>query len=285
MKGLLVVNSFVKSEKFEDLYGLLENAANARGISLSRRGTALFCAPLGEDFDTDGADFALFWDKDTTLARRLEAQGLRLYNRADAIEACDSKILTAAALQNAKIPHPKTIVAPKLFEGAVTGEFLKNAAQILGFPLVVKEAFGSFGAQVFLVRDFCELENIAAKIGTRPFLLQEFIGTSAGRDVRVNVVGGRAVCAISRENPNDFRSNITNGGAFCQAELSKQWADTALAAAHALKLDFAGVDIMYGADGAPVVCEVNSNPHFRSTLTATGINLAEHIFEHIAERT
>ncbi|MBR7089182.1 MAG: hypothetical protein IKI46_01640 [Lachnospiraceae bacterium] len=47
-------------------------------------------------------------------------------------------------------------------------------------------------------------------------------------------------------------------------------------------LDFAGVDVLFGKDG-PIICEVNSNPHFKTTLECTGINMAEHIISHIAE--
>ena len=31
----------------------------------------------------------------------------------------------------------------------------------------------------------------------------------------------------------------------------------------------------------PLVCEVNSNPHFRSALDCTQLNLAEFILDHI----
>ena len=52
-------------------------------------------------------------------------------------------------------------------------------------------------------------------------------------------------------------------------------------ACRALGLDFAGVDVLFGEDGAPVVCEVNSNPHFKTTLDCTGVDLAAEIVAHI----
>ena len=48
----------------------------------------------------------------------------------------------------------------------------------------------------------------------------------------------------------------------------------ALLACEALGLDFAGVDVLFGEDGKPLVCEVNSNPHFKSTLDYTGVDVA-----------
>ncbi|MFW5676022.1 MAG: ATP-grasp domain-containing protein, partial [Acetivibrio ethanolgignens] len=50
----------------------------------------------------------------------------------------------------------------------------------------------------------------------------------------------------------------------------------AVRACQALGLDFAGVDILFGEAG-PVVCEVNSNAHFKNIYDCTGVNVAEHI--------
>lgn len=50
----------------------------------------------------------------------------------------------------------------------------------------------------------------------------------------------------------------------------------------ALKLDFAGIDLLFGKDG-PVVCEVNSNAHFKNIFDCTGVNAADLIIRHIVE--
>ena len=56
--------------------------------------------------------------------------------------------------------------------------------------------------------------------------------------------------------------------------------NAAIKAAEAIGLDFAGVDILFGNDG-PIVCEVNSNPHFKSSLECTGIDMSEEIMDYI----
>ena len=94
------------------------------------------------------------------------------------------------------------------------------------------------------------------------------------------VVGGKVVCGMLRQNNNDFRSNITNGGTACNITLTEEQKAVALKATKALGLDWAGVDVMFGKHG-PIVCEVNSNPHFRSTLDCTGIDLSEYIVEFV----
>ena len=47
-----------------------------------------------------------------------------------------------------------------------------------------------------------------------------------------------------------------------------------------LKLDFAGVDILFGKNGEPVLCEVNSNAHFVNIYQCTGINAADAIIRY-----
>ena len=57
----------------------------------------------------------------------------------------------------------------------------------------------------------------------------------------------------------------------------------AIRACEVLGLDFAGVDVLFGKDG-PILCEVNSNAHFKTTLECTGVNMAVEIMRHIAKR-
>ena len=54
-------------------------------------------------------------------------------------------------------------------------------------------------------------------------------------------------------------------------------------ASRRLGLDFAGIDILFGKDG-PLLCEVNSNAHFKSTYDCTGVDLASLIAEHIISK-
>ncbi len=286
MRGWLVVNGFLQSNKFSELYAYLKNAAAGEGIELSvKTSTELFSALDEELFGGEKPDFVLFWDKDYTLAKRLEQAGIALFNSAEAVRICDDKALTAVALQG-KVRMPKTMIAPKTFEGIGynDGDFLEAAIEALGFPMVVKEACGSFGKQVYLVNSEAELKDLVSGFGYKPFLLQEFVATSKGRDVRVNVVGDRVFCAILRENADDFRSNITGGGKGTAYAPTKAQEQLAVAACRAIGLDFAGVDILFGKDGEAVLCEVNSNPHFKSTFDCTGKDMSVAILRYVKEK-
>ena len=285
MNGWLIVNSFVKWDKFSEIYELLLNAGRKVGVSLEMKTSSdIFCSVQSEFSDLELPDFAIFWDKDILLARRLEKMGLRLFNSSESIETCDDKGQTAIALLDGGIRTPVTFLSPKAYPafGCTDMTFLRKAEEALGYPMVIKENRGSFGQQVHLVNNSYEAERLIASFKEHPFIMQEYIEESAGRDVRVNVVGGRVVASMYRYNDNDFRSNITNGGSMKKYEASEAQAKIAIDACKAIGLDFAGVDVLFGKDG-PIICEVNSNPHFKTTLECTGINMAEHIISHIAE--
>ena len=87
-----------------------------------------------------------------------------------------------------------------------------------------------------------------------------------------------------RTNENDFRANITNGGSMQPYTPTKEQADMAIQVCDALKLDFAGVDILFGEKDEPILCEVNSNAHFKNLYDCTGVNTAEEILKYIKEK-
>ena len=281
MKAWLIVNTFMASEKFQNLYELLFNAFKKRGVSLEMKKAENISLEVGKQIENI-PDFAIFWDKDIYLAERLEQSGIRLFNNAHAIELCDNKILMYQELSKNNIRIPRTFIAPKTFEGLGYTDlaFLDSVSKEIGWPMVIKEAYGSFGEQVYLANNKEEAVELIKPIGYKDFLIQEFVASSKGRDVRVNVVGDKAIASMLRENKDDFRSNISSGGNGTKYKPSEEYIDLAIKAAKSLGLSFAGVDVMFGKDG-PIICEVNSNPQFASTLKSTGVNLADFISDYI----
>ena len=281
--GWLIVNPFLQGEKYANLYALLLQEAKKRGISLVLKRTDELVHIIGQRIPAP-PEFAIFWDKDTRLAESMEAQGIPLFNNARAIALCDDKAKTAIALAKADVPTPKTVLAPKTFDtvGYNDLSFLEEAENILSYPMIIKENYGSFGAQVYLANNHTDAVEIILRLRHKPFIMQEYIQKSHGKDVRVNVVGGKVICSMLRENTSDFRSNISGGGKAKPYSLSDEQAKLAVDACKAVNADFAGVDILLG--DIPLVCEVNSNPHFKSTLDCTGVDLSTHIFSYIEEK-
>ncbi len=216
-RGLMVVNAFLRTTKFDDIYMTLLSAAHGEGMELEVRANAELSAIVDTPaFDSTAFDFVLFWDKDVHLARQLEQRGLRLFNSPQSILWCDDKALTYLRLKQAGIPLPRTILAPKTFStvGYTTLAFVQEAANSLGFPVVLKECFGSFGQQVYLFHDVDALREKVRSLAGTPLLFQELVHESYGRDARLNVVGGRVVASILRRSTDgDFRSNLSRGGA------------------------------------------------------------------------
>lgn len=270
MKGILAVNHFLNTNKYNELHTALCQSAEKEGIDLEIKTNLELSLQQAE------CDFVLFWDKDIDLARKMEKNGLPVFNRADAIEKCDSKARTYIELLGI-VPQPKTIIAPKTYFEVDFSEFAKAAAEQLGLPLVFKECFGSFGEQVFLCNT---VDDILSHISTRPFILQEFIKNSAGHDKRLEVVGGQVVAAMERSNEIDFRANITNGGKMKPYTPSDDEIKLAVSACEKLGLDFGGVDLLDGG----IVCEVNSNAHIINIMKCTNIDIAKLIFKEIKQK-
>lgn len=281
MKGWLVVNTFMDNQKFVNLYKLLSDAFNKHNVSIEIKRAEDISLEAGKMVENK-PDFAIFWDKDIYLAERLEENGIRLFNNSHAVNLCDNKALMYQELAKNNIRIPCTFIAPKTFEGLnySNRSFLDEVIKEVGWPIVIKEVYGSFGEQVYLANNKEEANAIIDRIGHKDFLMQEFISSSKGRDIRINVVGDQVIASMLRENPNDFRSNISNGGTGTNYQPSQEYINLAIKASKALGLDFAGVDVMFGKDG-PIICEINSNPQFASTLKATGINLADSIVNYI----
>ena len=288
-KGLLIVNSFLHTPQVQETYDLLTAGAKRCGIDMKVAGNADFFAGLHDGLvksspanDPKDCDFILFWNKDVFLGRALERMGHRLFNCADSIEACDNKALTFEMLQGI-CRMPKTIKIPQTFDtvGYDDLSFEDLIAKQLSYPYIIKECYGSYGGQVYLATDPESARTILKNIEGKEALAQEYIATSRGRDLRAYVVGDRVIASMERYNENDFRSNITGGGSAKNIKINKNQEALAVSAVKGLGLDFAGVDILFGKNDEPILCEVNSNAQFRALLSATGTNITDALFEHI----
>ena len=180
---------------------------------------------------------------------------------------------------------PKTIIAPMVYypQEWQNTNFIIDVEKSLKYPIVAKECFGSFGKQVFLCNNRQELIEVINNFAKRPFLLQEFIQTSVGKDLRLQVVGNKVVATMMRYNENDFRANVTNGGKMLNYQPNTAQIDMALKACKLLSLDFGGVDILFGKDDTPVLCEINSNAHFINLSNCTGVDVADCIVKYVLE--
>lgn len=288
-KGYIIINGFLREEKFFSLYSALKQSADKAGLQLElKTNIELMCdIASGKTVANEALPpFAIFWDKDVRLAKTLEAAGMKLFNSAGSIELCDDKSLTHIALMN-RVPQPKTVLIPLTFPrvGYTDCAFLEKIADYLGFPLVIKQCFGSFGAGVYLARNMDEAKAALMKTAGGAAIAQQYIASSFARDIRAYVVGDKVAAAMLRHNESgDFRANVAQGGKADAYMLSEAQAALAVKTAQLLGCTFAGVDLLFGENGEMTVCEVNSNAHFAGISAATGVNIADKIMEAVAQR-
>lgn len=289
MAGYIVYNGFWNSAP-SDPVRRLAAAAACRGVLLTPVPNTAFTMTIAPTLSVSlngislsAADFALFWDKDTRLAALLEQVGVRLYNSARAVAACDDKSETHRLLAAAGIPQPRTILVPMTYTEvtpAVEG-VLCEAEQRLGYPLVVKECYGSFGKQVYLVQNGDELRENVYGMGPKAFLLQEYVAASAGEDTRLYLVGDRVAAAIRRRSAGDFRANVELGGTVSAYTPTAGEVALAQSCRTVLGLDFGAVDLLHDHQGNPLVCEVNSNAYMAGLIAGTGVDVAACIVEYV----
>ncbi|MEV4258409.1 lysine biosynthesis protein LysX [Spirillospora sp. NPDC049652] len=265
MRPLAVLASRVRYEE-KRVFAALER----RGVPYTHLDTRRFSAELG-----GGAaepPFAAALNREISHSRGLyaslllEARGVRTVNRSGVIEVCGDKLRTSLALERAGVPTPRTAVALSTDGGA-------DAAERMGFPVVVKPLAGSWGRLVAAAPDRAAAETLMEHRAALPspqqhiVYLQEFV-EKPGRDIRVIVAGDEVVGATYRYG-DGWRTNAARGARSEPCPLVPELATPALAAARAVGGGVLGVDLVEGPDG-PLVLEVNHTVEFQGFQAAHG---------------
>jgi len=151
-------------------------------------------------------------------------------------------------------------------------------------PHVIKLNEGTQGAGVMLTEKPSASRSVIETLRGlyAHFIVQEFIEEAGGSDLRCFVVGDQVVAAMQRQAPvGDFRSNIHRGGSGRAAEPDAAEREMAVRAAQVLGLEVAGVDLIRSKRG-PLVLEVNASPGLEGIESATGVDIAGCIVDHVA---
>ncbi|MDN3426949.1 RimK family alpha-L-glutamate ligase [Microbacterium sp. APC 3898] len=279
----VIYNGSLVSDKFADQARLVAEAAERAGITVKIMKNYETIMDLSVTLSIP--DFAILLDKDILLGYFLKSRGVPVYNDPAVIDLCDNKATQYVQLAAKGLPMPRTIVAPKVYPNfsILDSGYFERVIDRLGLPMVIKEGHGSFGMKVYLIETEEQFYEKVDSLRGIDFVFQEFIASSRGRDIRVNIVGGRILAAMYRHSETDFRANITNGGVASPVELTEAQQELALSAAEAVGATFAGVDLLFGENDQPLVCEVNAAAHIRNILNVTGVNVADAMIAYILE--
>jgi len=212
------------------------------------------------------------------VIRQLENANLLVLNPTQSMIVSRDKLYQVQHLAIMGLPFPKTMIAkfPINFE-TVERVFPE-------YPIVLKKASGSQGKGVMLCHSREQLSDLADMIDTsKPCIFQEYIKKSHGRDIRVFIVGGKAIGGMMRIAKKGFKANFHQGGSVKPVKLSPAIEWLAIEAARLVGLDIAGVDILIDNDSYKI-CEINSSPGFQGFELATGINVPDLIYDFIKIR-
>ena len=279
-KVLILNNAYYELESYLYQSKRLKEELELLGAQVTVRKNDFFpCITDGKDIvnNCEGYDFCIYLDKDKYISEMLEKSGLRVINSHKAMVTCDDKMTTYIALSGSGIKTPKTMPGLLCYtkDAEIKQSTIDEIEKNLGYPIIVKKSFGSLGKGVYKADNRQELELISRSVMFEPHHYQEYISESAGRDLRVIVIGGKFVCAMQRKSETDFRSNVELGGEGKIVDVPKEFIEVAEKTAKVLNLDYCGIDLLYGKDCEPIVCEVNSNAFFGGIERVTGKNVAK----------
>lgn len=206
--------------------------------------------------------------------------GVPVFNPATAIEHTVDKARTSLRLHLAGLNTPRTWAC----------ENLDSARQIVsreldaGKKLVMKPLFGCQGKGIALIETPAQFEQ-QIPVGDTVYLQEYIPPEQAGswQDWRLLVIDGEICAAMSRRSQH-WITNFAQGANCFATPVSEEMRQLAVQATAAVNADYAGVDLIRGADGRFSVLEVNSVPAWKGLYQATGTDIAGHIARAISRR-
>ncbi len=209
----------------------------------------------------------------------LKTLGVPVYNDAHAIERSVDKAMTSFLLRHAGLPTPVTWVVRDREEALAIAERELNA----GHYLISKPLFGSQGEGIRRIEKSTDLFWLTSSHGI--YYLQRFIECDGQgySDKRVFVVNGKAV-AVMRRRGISWLNNVARGASCENIEMSENVVGLAVEAVAAVKMDYAGVDIIKDRNGQLQIIEVNSVPAWKGLQSVCGIDIAACLAQDLVER-
>lgn len=231
-----------------------------------------------EEFPEELPDYVLIRGYNKKLSLFFEERGVKVFNKSKAMFLSRDKYETQLVLEK------NHIQLPRLYRTELTVSYKNISDYFESDVFIAKARCGSKGEEVYLIKSEKDFQNLylnkknemgmTGLIFPDHFIFQQYIESSEGRDIRVWVIGGKAIAAVERYNDKSFKSNLAQGGKARKFDLSttkgREVASMAEKASIALNLDFAGVDLLFN-DGGFLLCEVNGNAGFRAAyMTGAG---------------
>ncbi len=201
---------------------------------------------------------------------QLQLLGTPVVNGWQAIAASRNKLQCLQLLTSRGLGVPLTVMAS---DAAALKEMVRHAG---GLPVLVKLLTRCDHSGLLICETLQSLEAaLEALFGLgQDVVVQQYVRSAGGRDLRALVVGGQVVAGLRRTpRVGRFSRSLARGARFEACELSPACARAAESAARVVGLEVAAVDMLEVKRG-PLVFEVTSSPGLRAAEEACGVDVA-----------
>ena len=132
----------------------------------------------------------------TALARQFEEEHIRCINSSLSVEIAKDKMRSHQLLASHGLPIPNTMLVRFPVEVDIVDK-------MIGWPCVVKVISGSYGEGIYLCENKTAFKKMMEFVGNldtpKILLVQEYVDTKPGEDLRVFVIGGKVIGAMTLE--------------------------------------------------------------------------------------
>lgn len=211
----------------------------------------------------------------------LKELGVVVYNDGRAVERTVDKGMTSFLLHRHGVSTPPTWVC----ESRETAHNLILRETMAGRTLVIKPLFGSQGQGVRRLDAGSPFPVPMDEHVDGVYYLQGYVdsGEGAWHDHRVFIVDGKVVGAMVRYGSH-WINNVAQGGRCEPLAPAGEIAELALAAAHAVNIDYCGVDVIRDGQGKLYVLEVNSIPAWKGLQGVVERDIAQALVDDFLAR-
>lgn len=263
---------------------LITTACEARGIEYELLDPD-FVAP--SDIKCDASDMVYrvtdaFHYGHLELEHHLISRGVVSFYKNNALPfIMNAEEIDSILLPELGIATPKTVN----YMPRDRSSLLKCVDYLGGFPIIIKALGGSHGVGVMKIDSTQSLFSVGDYLRKQGgmFVMKEFCNVTS--TARLIVLGNEVVDSIEyTANDGDFRSNEGVKPNVAPEKFSKEVEELAIKAAHALGLEFGGVDIMITNEG-PKVAEVNFPCFFSRCQMITGVDIAGMMVDYLVAKS
>jgi len=208
------------------------------------------------------------------VVNQFAMQGIPQLNTAQGIAQARNKMRCLQLLSANGIDIPATVMARN------AADLKAMVGLVGGVPVLVKLLQGQEKRGVMVCESLQSLEAaLEAILGLgQNLILQQYVKKS-GQDVRVLVVGGKAVAAVHRRpRVGRLTQTLQSGARLEKCEISAAQRQAAEKTAALVGLEVAAVDLLDVKEG-PKVFEVNSSPALPEMEEACSLDLASLVVE------